>query len=245
MWDQVSAQLSGNDREQFRMSGKNQQCCRALFKTQMTAKQDQGVPPGISPERRSFLDRQESGGQPDADTVQRRSLRTGSPAGDKTSNFSQSTAEGFEVSDILSRIRSGQLLVVNGRRRNGLILYKGFHAEFAGPGASVGGFFDKDCHYVIPVGDLSLISPDSHEDRQKAFLIRRQWIRLTQQFTDQSVPLQRAQMILNQFENYFDQETIALISDEAFALLVGALPQTVKLARRPPDSGVQLTVKMK
>jgi hypothetical protein len=153
-----------------------------------------------------------------------------------------STAECVEVSDILSRIKGEQLLVVNSRRRNGLILYKGYHAEFAGPGAVVGGLFDKDCHHVISVGDLSLVPPESHEERQKAYLIRRQWIRLTQQFTDQSVPLQRAQMILNQFENYFDAGTIARIPDEAFALLVGVLPHTVRQARRPPGP---LQVKVK
>ncbi|NJL21726.1 MAG: hypothetical protein HC895_14385 [Leptolyngbyaceae cyanobacterium SM1_3_5] len=143
-------------------------------------------------------------------------------------------AECVEVSDILSRIKSGQLLRVNSRRRNGLIVYKSFYAEFAGPGAAVGGVFDKDCQKVIAVGDLSLISPESHEERQDAYKIRRQWIRLTQQFTDQSVPLQRAQAILTQFENYFDADTIASIPDEAFALLVGVLPQTVRRARRPP-----------
>jgi hypothetical protein len=153
-----------------------------------------------------------------------------------------SVIEGTDASKILAHLHSGQLWMVNSRRRNGLILCKAFHAEFAGPGAAVGGFFDSDCHNVIPVGNLSLLRPNSHEERQKAYLIRRQWIRLTQQFTDQSMPVQRAQMILNQFENYFDQETIARIPDEAFAQLVGVLPFSVRLARRTP--GV-LNVKLK
>jgi hypothetical protein len=133
---------------------------------------------------------------------------------------------------ILQHLRKGDLLMVNSKRRNGLILYKSYYAEFAGPGAAVGGIFDEDCQQVIPVGDLSLIRPNSHEERQKAYLIRRQWIRLTQQFTDNSAPLQRAQMILNQFENYFDQDTIARLPDEAFAMLVGVLPPTIRKARR-------------
>jgi hypothetical protein len=149
----------------------------------------------------------------------------------KSADSSQRHTECSEVSDILKRIKGGRLMVVNGRRRNGLILYKRYHAEFAGPGAAVGGVFDEDCQYVIPVGDLSLLDPESHEERQKAYLIRRQWIRLTQQFTDKSVPLQRAQMILNQFEEYFDEETIAQIPDDAFALMVGVLPYTVKMVR--------------
>lgn len=131
-------------------------------------------------------------------------------------------------------LHEGHLLVVSKRRRNGLILYKQFHAEFAGPGAAVGGLFDANCERTIPVGDLSLVKPASHEERQEAYLIRRQWIRLTQQFTDTSASVERARMILNQFETYFDAETVAGVTDEAFALLVGVLPHTIRTARRPP-----------
>ncbi|HEY9906497.1 MAG TPA: hypothetical protein V6D18_02670 [Thermosynechococcaceae cyanobacterium] len=136
------------------------------------------------------------------------------------------------ANDVLAQLNSGQLLMVNSRRRNGLIIYKRFHAEFAGPGAAIGGFFDVDCQRAIPVGDLSLSNPKDQEERQKAYLIRRQWIRLTQQFTDNPAPLQRAQMILNQFENYFSQDVVADLPDEAFALLVGVLPQTIRMTRR-------------
>jgi hypothetical protein len=135
---------------------------------------------------------------------------------------------------ILERIRNGELLIVSSRRRNGLILFKKYHAEFAGPGAAIGSFLDLDCESVYPVGSLLLIEPQTHEERQRAYLIRRQWIRLTYQFTDNAVPLKRAQMILNQFETYFDRETIAKVPEEAFAMMVGVLPHTVRLARRPP-----------
>ncbi len=155
---------------------------------------------------------------------------------DETLNLQQEIIEYSGVRDILTQLNSGQLLMVNSRRRNGLIIYKRFHAEFAGPGAAVGSFFDVDCHRAIPVGDLSLVYPETQEERQKAYLIRRQWIRLTQQLTDNPVPLQRAQMILNQFENYFGAETVAEVPDEAFALLVGVLPQTIRMMRRNADN---------
>lgn len=155
---------------------------------------------------------------------------------DESVNLHQDLIAYSNACDLLTQLNSGQLLVVNSRRRNGLIIYKRFHAEFAGPGAAVGSFFDVDCQRAIPVGDLSLVYPESQEERQKAYLIRRQWIRLTQQFTDNPVPLQRAQMILNQFENYFSAETVAQLPDEAFALLIGVLPQTVKMLRRDPDN---------
>ena len=150
------------------------------------------------------------------------------------------TLEGGSTEELLTYIRSGQVWMVNGRQRNGVILCKPFHTEFAGPGAAVGGYLDLDCQNVIPMGKLSLVRPDSHQERQNAYLIRRQWIKLTQQVTDKSDPQQRAQLILNQFENYFDQETITRIPDEAFALMVGVLPYTIRLARRPPG---KLTVR--
>ncbi len=141
-------------------------------------------------------------------------------------------SEEKNASEIVKMLHSGQVLVVNSRRRNGLILYKGFHAEFAGPGAAVGSIHDLDCTLALPVGNLSLLSPDSHEERQKAYLIRRQWIRLMKQITEKPVPQQRVQKILEQFEQYFDSETVAQLPDEAFALLVGVLPQTVSAVRR-------------
>lgn len=132
-------------------------------------------------------------------------------------------------------IQLNGLLVVNGRRRNGLIIYKRYHAEFAGPGSVVGGVFDRDCQQVLPVGNLSLLCPKSADERRQAYLIRRQWVRLTQQITDNPVPLQRAQKIVNQFEGFFDTETIAQIPDEAFALLVGVLPHTIRKVRNTAE----------
>jgi hypothetical protein len=156
-------------------------------------------------------------------------------------NLDQDHTEPANRSALIAQFNAGKLLMVSTRRRNGLIIYKSFHAEFAGPGAAVGSYFDVDCTEILPVGDLSLVCPDSQEDRQKAYLIRRQWIRLTQQLTDNPQPLQRAQMILNQFENYFGASTVAQLPDDAFALLVGVLPQTIRTVRLSSgDSNVKL-----
>ncbi len=135
------------------------------------------------------------------------------------------------VFDLLSQLKSGDLLVVDSRKRSGLIIFKPFHAEFAGPGAAIGSVFDQDCVSVLPVGDFSAVPLATLEDRQKAYLIRRQWIRLVQQITDNPDANERIRMLLNQFNNYFDWATVAQISDEAFALMVGVLPQTVKTVR--------------
>jgi hypothetical protein len=138
--------------------------------------------------------------------------------------------------EILKQLHDKQLLIINSRRRNGLILYKSYHAEFAGPGSAVGGPFDLDCQRVLPVGNLSLLSPASPDERRQAYLIRRQWIQLTRKTTKNPVPLQRAQTILEQFEGFFDAETIAKLPDEAFGLLVGVLPHTIRKVRNNTDS---------
>jgi hypothetical protein len=140
--------------------------------------------------------------------------------------------EQYNSSKILSLIHGGKVLMVNSRKRNGLILFKKYHAEFAGPGAAIGGDYDTDCQGILPIGNLSLLTPESHEDRQKAYLIRRQWIRLIKQITESPVAQKRVQKILDQFEVFFPSEIVAYIPDEAFAMLVGVLTQTVTVVRR-------------
>jgi hypothetical protein len=137
----------------------------------------------------------------------------------------------ISVDSILPQIKQKKLLIVNPRRKNGLILYKRYYAEFAGPGAVIGSEFDEDIVALIPVGKLSLVIPQNPQEKINAYLIRRQWIRLTKQITDNPISLQRAQVILNQFENWFDAETISELPDQAFAMLVGVLPQTIRRVR--------------
>ena len=140
--------------------------------------------------------------------------------------------EQSDGSDLLTMLHSGKLFIVNSRKRNGLILFKRYHAEFAGPGAAVGGDYDRDCFAALPIGNLSLLSPETNEERQKAYLIRRQWIRLIKQITENSVPKQRVHKILDQFEQYFTKDMVNQLPDEVFALLVGVLAQTVGIVRR-------------
>ena len=136
-----------------------------------------------------------------------------------------------QIEQLLSRLKAQELLVVNPRRKNGLIIYKRYHAEFAGPGAIVGGQFDLGVVNLLAVGNVSLISPPDSQARKQAYKMRRQWVRLTTQIINNPEPLERAQVILNQFEHWFDTETVADLPDEAFALLVGVLPQTIRKVR--------------
>lgn len=137
-----------------------------------------------------------------------------------------------QIAQILTQLRERQLLLINPRRKNGLILYKPYHAEFAGPGAAIGGEFDEDVVNVLPVGNLSLLTPTTSQEKINSYLIRRQWVKLAKQISDNSVAQQRAQVILNQFEHWFDTQTANQLPDEAFAFLVGVLPQTINIVRQ-------------
>lgn len=136
-----------------------------------------------------------------------------------------------QIDGILGHLHNKELLVINPRRKNGLILYKPYHAEFAGPGAAIGANFDHDVIDVLPVGKLSLSIPRTSQERINSYLIRRQWVKLAKQISDNTIAQQRAQVILNQFEHWFDLQTATLLPDETFALLVGVLPQTMKKVR--------------
>jgi hypothetical protein len=136
-----------------------------------------------------------------------------------------------QVSHILTQIHSGELLMVNNLHRGGIILIKTFYAEFAGPGAAFGGIFDQDCQQIITVGDLSIITPQSSQDRVKAYNIRQQWVRLLHQLTSQESSLARSRMLLTHLEHYFSAEIVAQLPDEILSLLIGVFPHTLRQAR--------------
>lgn len=138
-------------------------------------------------------------------------------------------------SQIIHQLRSQKQWVINPRRKNGIILYKPYHAEFAGPGAVIGGIFDQDVVKVVQVGKLSLIKANNSQERQRSYLIRRQWIKLLTKILENPDPIQRAQVILNQFENWFDPQTASSVSNLAFANLIGVLPQTIAQVRNIGD----------
>lgn len=132
---------------------------------------------------------------------------------------------------VLTQLNSGQMLKIDSRCQGGLILCKRHHAEFAGPGAAVGGACDVDCNRVIAIGNVTLTHPESFPERQKAFTMRQRWFRFTQKAMESSVPLQRAHTILAMLEKYFGTEAVNSIPDDILSQLIGVLPKTVSIAR--------------
>ena len=137
-----------------------------------------------------------------------------------------------QPTDILNQLQSGQLLRVYGRRGNALIIVHRHHAELAGPGAAVGSVFDLDCCRVIPVGNISIIYPESVAKRQQAYVLRQRWIRFTQKPMETYVPLERAKNLLILLHKYFAPQLIDSLSDEVLAQLVGVLPKTIGMIRQ-------------
>lgn len=136
-----------------------------------------------------------------------------------------------QPTEILSQLHSGQLLRVNGKPGNALIICHRHHAELAGPGAAVGGIFDVKCSRVIAVGKVSIVYPQSRSERQKAYALRQQWMCFTQQAMESWVPLQRSQNLLTMLHQYFASPLIEQLPDEVLAQLIGVLPTTIGMVR--------------
>lgn len=137
-----------------------------------------------------------------------------------------------QPTEILSRLKSGQRLRVNGCRGNAIIICHRHHSELAGPGAAVGGVFDLECDRVIPIGKVSIVYPQSRSERQKSYILRQKWILFTQKAMESYVPLQRAKNLLVLLEKYFEPQLIDPLSDEILARLVGVLPKTIGVVRQ-------------
>ncbi|MDX2270431.1 MAG: hypothetical protein NW237_00565 [Cyanobacteriota bacterium] len=143
-----------------------------------------------------------------------------------------SLSQRVEPQQLLRTLSSGQLLMVDPHKHNALIICKTFHAEFAGPGAAVGGPLDIESASIVPIGDVSLLHPQTHQERLNAYSKRMHWTRWLQQTTDNPVPSQRARVLLFSLEEFFSAEDVARLPNDVLARLVGVLPQTIAAARQ-------------
>lgn len=146
--------------------------------------------------------------------------------------------------EIINQLQNGQLLRLSGCRGNAIIICHRHHAEIAGPGAAVGGMFDIKCSRIIPLGKISIVYPETYSDRQKAYKLRQQWIRFTQNAMESSVPLQRAHNLLLSLYQYFDAPIIDQLPNEVLAPLVGVLPKTIGMMRQHLRSSTTINSKL-
>ncbi|NJP10739.1 MAG: hypothetical protein HC866_15725 [Leptolyngbyaceae cyanobacterium RU_5_1] len=124
-----------------------------------------------------------------------------------------------------------RLLAVGETKRSGLILCKVHYAEFAGPGAVIGCPVEPTYSSVIAIGSPEIFEVVTHEQRQKAYSRRIQWVRWLHKIVAQPDPIQRAEKLFAGFEEFFGGEVLADIPDTVLALLAGVLPQTIASLR--------------
>lgn len=142
-----------------------------------------------------------------------------------------SDAKTLEIS-----VAAHRLLAVGEQKRSGLILCKEHYAEFAGPGAAINCSMEQGYTLILAIGSPDIIPVETHEERQKAYSRRIQWVRWLQKIVSYSDPLQRAEKLLVGFEEFFGSETLARIPIEILGLLAGVLPQTIALVRSQTHS---------
>lgn len=124
-----------------------------------------------------------------------------------------------------------RLLAINEQRKSGLILCKTHYAEFAGPGAIISTPVEVECTAIVVIGSPEIVEVVTHEERQKAYGRRIQWIRWLHKIAEDPDPLRRAEKLFFSFEAFYSRSVLAGLSDEVMALLVGVLPQTIATVR--------------
>lgn len=132
----------------------------------------------------------------------------------------------------LQLLKSGQLLSLTADSQGWLLIQKPYFAEFAGPGAAVGGSFDIKCTSVYVIGNVKFQVPETHAERQQSYQQRITYIEQLQEITSDPSPLSCAHTMVNQLNQWCGVDEVKNIPNEWIAQLIGALPQTVAAARQ-------------
>ncbi len=139
--------------------------------------------------------------------------------------------------NVLERSVSARcLLAVGEQKRSGLILCKEHYAEFAGPGAAINCSTEQSYSLILAIGSPEIIHVETHEERQKAYSRRIQWVRWLNKIVSYSDSLQRTEKLLSGFEEFFGNAILARIPIEVLGLLAGVLPQTIAMVRSQTHS---------
>jgi len=126
---------------------------------------------------------------------------------------------------------SGHLFAVGEHKRSGLILCKDHYAEFAGPGAAICNPFKYEYVKIIAIGSPDIVEMATHEERQKAYSRRIQWVRWLNRIVSEQDAIHRAESLFAGFEEFFGGDILAGIPTDALALLAGVLPHTIEGVR--------------
>ncbi|MBF2028166.1 MAG: hypothetical protein IGS48_15605 [Oscillatoriales cyanobacterium C42_A2020_001] len=131
---------------------------------------------------------------------------------------------------ILHRLQRGQLLAIAPDSPGGLLIVKSFYVDFAGPGAAVGGEFDRHCTAVYIVGTVRLQTIAHQSDREDAIQTRLAYVEQLSHIVDNPNAQQRGRAIVHQLAEWLPGNLSLTIPAELTAGLAGVLPTTVQMA---------------
>jgi len=135
---------------------------------------------------------------------------------------------------LLHRVTSGHVLALSPDAIGGLILVKPHYVDFAGPGAAVGGEFDRECIAIYAIGQVRLQTLLTQRDREEAIHIRITYVEQLSAILDIPQASQRSQLILAQLTTWLPGNLAVTIPAELAAGLAGVLPRTIELAWHAP-----------
>ena len=137
---------------------------------------------------------------------------------------------------LLHRITSGHVLTIAPDSVGGLLLVKPFYIDFAGPGAAVGGAFDRHCTAVYILGSVQFQTLLTQRDREEAIQTRIAYAEQLSVILDTPHATHRARLILDQLTNWLPGNLALTIPAELTAGLAGVLPKTIQSAWDAPKA---------
>lgn len=154
-------------------------------------------------------------------------------SGDRKASYPAAvTRQSDKNAAILNCLKSGQVFTLDPDYPGGLIIYKSFYADFAGPGAAVGGEFDRTCTAVYAVGPIHLQPNSTREQREAALNTRITYAELLAEIANIAVPLRRSYRIVEQLSQWLSREIVIALPAELIAKMVGVLPISIELAQQ-------------
>lgn len=137
---------------------------------------------------------------------------------------------------LLRRLTSGHVSAIAPDAVGGLLLVKPFYVDFAGPGAAVGGEFDRDCIAVYQVGTVRFQTLLTQHEREEAIQTRITYAEQLSVILDIPYAQQRGRSIVEQLTNWLPGNLSLTIPAELTAGLAGVLPKTIQAAWQVPKA---------
>jgi hypothetical protein len=131
---------------------------------------------------------------------------------------------------LLDRLRQGQLFALDPNYPGGLILFKSFYTDFAGPGSAIGGEFDRHCTAIYPVGPIRIQIVSTHVARQQTLHQRMTYAEKLANIASMPVSLRRSCMVVDCLCEWLSPAIAEQVSHELISKLVSISPVAVQLA---------------